>query len=88
MYGSLRTSSLKVYFILRYISSPTEEKSMETSFDTGVSRPTYEFVSIKHQVGNQIHSALSPHLGWERVQKQGSMQGAGGVTSNMTFFVS
>lgn len=40
MFGSRSTSSLNVYLIFLYISSPILEKSTETSGGAGLSRPT------------------------------------------------
>lgn len=44
--GNLRTSSLKLYLIFLYISSPRDEKSTEISAGAGLSRPTSNITSF------------------------------------------
>jgi hypothetical protein len=44
MRGSRRTSSLKVYLIFLYISSPNDEKSTAMSWGVGLSLPTSKMV--------------------------------------------
>ena len=46
IFGNLKTSSLKVYLILRYISSPKLEKSTDTSGGAGLSLPTSNIIFL------------------------------------------